>query len=273
MRRRCRCEPRLRQHQQHLHRRLHHHRHLLHTTCTITTSSPVSTTSTGTTTLTGTPPPRHLHRHLALRQAAKQAGLSGFALPAGPSQGASDAAFKYAAAAAVLRTGCSVLLAEASVKLRDTPFPYLHRQTDVEGVSTGGGRLTFGGVVSVDDRQMGWSRYAQSLAIAAMTPHLVYLAATPEAVALVEVMRHRMAGPWSTPASEHAAERYALTEEVFAPAHDGVCAPARSSIPGTGRLAPRSHPAGRGLTPGPGPPSATHDRAPPHRVPAQTARE
>lgn len=58
-------------------------------------------------------------------------------------------------------------------------FAYLSRDCDIEGASTeDGGRggyagwgLGFGRVVSVDDAQMGWSRYAQSLAITNVRPH------------------------------------------------------------------------------------------------------
>ena len=71
---------------------------------------------------------------------------------------------KYAAIAAVLRAGCSLVSADLRVSWSDSPFPYLHRNTDVEAVGIGGYHK-HGAVMSVDDAAMGWSRYAQSLVI------------------------------------------------------------------------------------------------------------
>ena len=71
---------------------------------------------------------------------------------------------KYATIAAVLRAGCSLVFADLRVSWSDAPFAYLHRDTDVEVVGSGGYHK-HGVVMSVDDAAMGWSRYAQSLVI------------------------------------------------------------------------------------------------------------
>ena len=54
-----------------------------------------------------------------------------------------------------------MLFASLRVSWSDAPFGYLSRDTDLETVGAGG-YAAAGRVVSVDDAQMGWSRYAQS---------------------------------------------------------------------------------------------------------------
>ena len=126
---------------------------------------------------------------------------------------------KYSVVAAVLAAGCSLVYADLRVSWSDAPFAYLHRDTDLEAVG-GSGYLQFGRVVSVDDAQMGWSRYAQSLAIHALNPHLFYLSATKESVAFARKAAARM-GALDAAASA-AAEAYVLTDEAISPSHDGV---------------------------------------------------
>ena len=76
-----------------------------------------------------------------------------------------------------------MLYAELGSAFHVAPFAYLARDADVEAVSSAGaasgwaaGRAR-GGVVSVDDAAMGWSRYAQSLSIAVVLPTLFYAGA------------------------------------------------------------------------------------------------
>ena len=62
----------------------------------------------------------------------------------------------------MLRAGCSAVFADVNVGWTDSPFGYLSRDTDVEAASVSESYLKTGRVVSVDDSQMGWSRYAQA---------------------------------------------------------------------------------------------------------------
>jgi len=60
--------------------------------------------------------------------------------------------------------------------------------------------------ISVDDPIMGWSRYAQTMAILLLSPSLAYYAPTHEAVALATTLAFRMgaisgSGPISGPAA------------------------------------------------------------------------
>ena len=143
--------------------------------------------------------------------------------------GLSPLAFKYAVVGAVLRAGCGVFYADVTTTWADGPhaFGYLARDTDLEAATGASGRsmLMHGRVVSVDDAQMGWSRYAQSLAISGLSPNLFYAAATSESAALMAFLRQTHARPVEedAPGPEGTArdEMYELTKEAFAPAHDG----------------------------------------------------
>ena len=146
-------------------------------------------------------------------------------LSAGPVAALPSLALKYAVVGAVLNTGCGVLFAHVTTTWRDGAhvFGYLSRDTDLEAV-TGGGLLSTGRVVSVDDGIMGWSRYAQSLAISGLSPHLFYAAATHEAAALAAFLQLTFSRPDNPsvrgPEGTTRDEMYELTQEAFGPAHD-----------------------------------------------------
>lgn len=134
-------------------------------------------------------------------------------------------AFKYAVVRAVLAAGCGVLYADVGTSWRDGggALGYLARDADVEVVSSAGGGfggsfgLAHGRVVSVDDAQMGWSRYAQSLAISALSPTLFYASATAEAAAMMGGLEQLFSRGAAPPADE----AYLFTREAIGPAYDG----------------------------------------------------
>ena len=102
--------------------------------------------------------------------------------------GGGSAAFKWAAVAEVLAAGCSAFVADAAAELYESPLPYAHRDSDVEGVATATSYMARGHVLSVDDAQMGWSRYAQSMVISPLNPSLGYFAATHQSVQLLSLI-------------------------------------------------------------------------------------
>jgi hypothetical protein len=141
-------------------------------------------------------------------------------------------ALKYSVLGGVLRAGCGVLFAHTSTVWHDGAhvFGYLSRDSDIEAASgaaggMGGGMLSTGRVVSVDDGQMGWSRYAQSLAISGLSPNLFFAAATHEAASVMAFLQLTFSRPEESksvrgPEGTTRDEMYELTQEVFAPAHD-----------------------------------------------------
>jgi len=121
--------------------------------------------------------------------------------------------------AELLEVGCSVLFADLRVSWSDAPFSYLYDDTDLEALG-GGGALDAGRVVSVDDAQMGWSRYAQSLAIQALNPNLFYLSATYESVAYARKCLARIQALGKDASEQDIA--FVMTDEAISPSHDGV---------------------------------------------------
>ena len=138
--------------------------------------------------------------------------------------GGGSAAFKWAAVAEVLAAGCSAFVADAAAELFESPLPYAHRDSDVEGVATATSYMARGHVLSVDDAQMGWSRYAQSMVISPLNPSLGYFAATHQSVQLAKTLAARLGceRPPCDVTAGGTAEAYALTEEVAGPAYEGV---------------------------------------------------
>ena len=167
----------------------------------------------------------------ALAEAKRLGAGGGFVLPAALAA-LPPAPRKWAAIGAVLGSGASLLYCDPATTLKEAPFAYLHRTADLEAVSAdrsaGSFGLSHGRVVSVDDAAMGWSRYAQSLAISPLSPRLLFLAATAEALSLARTMQRRLsgnaAGAGATATAVEAAppERYVLTDEAISPAHDGT---------------------------------------------------
>lgn len=133
---------------------------------------------------------------------------------------------KYAAFEGVLRAGCSAFFAHVSSQWSEGAgaFGYLYRDVDIEAVATQSGFLTRGRVVSVDDAQMGWSRYAQSLAISALNPNFFYASATGEAAAMMAFLHRRfspLGGAGGATPTTPGSEAYEFTVEAIGPAHDG----------------------------------------------------
>ena len=124
---------------------------------------------------------------------------------------------KWALLEELLAAGVSVLYCSPQTRWLDSPWGYLHRDSDFEIASTNTGREQLGAVVAVDDTNMGWSRYAQSLVISHVNPTLFYATATTEAV---HVAVHMQLDLRAASASMVSYEAHALTNELLAPAHD-----------------------------------------------------
>ena len=76
------------------------------------------------------------------------------------------ASLQWGAAAALLRAGVAVVLGDASVVWRASPFAHLSRDADVEAAQRLAGRAQpRGSVVGVSDPPMGWSAYGQTMAV------------------------------------------------------------------------------------------------------------
>jgi hypothetical protein len=80
---------------------------------------------------------------------------------------------------------------EPTVILKDHPHAYLFRDADVEAMSLTSREsehVLRGKVVGIDDAAMGWSRYAQTMAINMVSSSLLHLAATDESFHLASFM-------------------------------------------------------------------------------------
>ncbi len=161
----------------------------------------------------------------ALAQAAAVAGLSSRELESvvnlrtadvpGILPTATPVARKWAALAAILGSGVSVLYADVAVVLGAQPFALLERDSDFSVLSQAWEtEHAHGFVMGSDDPSMGWSRYCETWCVAHVSSQLFNAEATEEAVSIAR----RMAGH-PLIAEEEAA---LLTSELLAPAHDAV---------------------------------------------------
>ena len=133
-------------------------------------------------------------------------------LPADRGSG-SRTAMKHRLAAAVVGTGTSVLAAELGVVLKTDPFVHMGGDADVEVSGSDGGSMRV-----AMDFVMGWSQMCETYQIGSLHPAAIFAAGTPESRELLL----RMAARLSQSDSPRTLEPYALTEELVAPAHDGV---------------------------------------------------
>lgn len=128
----------------------------------------------------------------------------------------------------LLSAGVRVQLADVGVVLRADPLVHAWRDHDVEAHQPAGAEYTKGRVVSVMDASMGWSRFAQSLAVPHLAADWVALAPTAEAVALAARLSARLRGVGHAAAARRAdipderslALEWALTAEALTPSHD-----------------------------------------------------
>mgnify|MGYP006140506887 CR=1 FL=1 len=120
---------------------------------------------------------------------------------------------KYRLAAMAVSFGVGVMVADVGVLFRRDPFTFLWEDSDFEVPGPDSGRMS-----PAMDVKMGWSQMCETYISGRLAPSLVYAAATHEARALLRRMAARVAlGEVSM-----LNEAHALTEELLAPAHDGV---------------------------------------------------
>lgn len=132
------------------------------------------------------------------------------------------------AARVLLAAGVRVVLSDVGVALRADPSAHLYNDHDIEAHAVLPGEPRRGAVVSVVDDSMGWSRFAQSLAVTHLAADIFALAPTAEAAALAARVSRTLRGVPSlatprlaTPPPDAAAKlEYALTAEALTPSHD-----------------------------------------------------
>ena len=126
------------------------------------------------------------------------------------------ASLQWGAAAALLRAAVAVVLGDASVVWRASPFAHLSRDADVEAAQRTGGRAQpRGSVVGVSDPPMGWSAYGQTMAVPEIDPAVAALQPTHEAAAVAAAMAAALRSPLDA-----AAVAEAFTRIVLQPSHD-----------------------------------------------------
>jgi len=100
-----------------------------------------------------------------------------------------------------LSIGCSVLLSDVDVIWLSNPFPFLYRDTDVEGMSDGW-----------DDPTTYGYEYQGMLRVFARNSGMFFLQATNESLVMMRRLAHRME-------TEYTWDQTAYNEEQFYPAH------------------------------------------------------
>lgn len=126
---------------------------------------------------------------------------------------------KFAILGEFMRLGWSVLLSDVDVAILRDPFPHLHKDSDVEGMSDGyDERTAYGYVDGVDDPSMGWSRYAQTMRIYVTNSGLFYIRATNPSIALVDRCADRLA-------KRQEWDQTVFNEEMFYPSHGSYVNP------------------------------------------------
>mmetsp|Transcript_33722 Transcript_33722/g.107136 ORF Transcript_33722/g.107136 Transcript_33722/m.107136 type:complete len:979 (+) Transcript_33722:200-3136(+) len=117
-----------------------------------------------------------------------------------------------------VQIGCSVLLTDTDVVYMQDPFPYLYRDSDVEGMSDGWDAPTAHGTLEeTDDPTIGVDnpgRKRSTMRIAALNSGLWFVRATYPSLRLMEVMAHRMA-------TEDLWDQSGYNMELFQPTRDG----------------------------------------------------
>ena len=153
---------------------------------------------------------------------AKALSVGGVWRPGSDSHSSTTQA-KYLYAAAVVGTGTSVFVADLRTRLKADPFGYVYGDADVEAPGSSGGQM----MVAMD-YVMGWSQMCETYQIQRLNSNLWYAAGTHESRELLARIAYRLANTaesaafFAAPDEVAAAEPYLLTEELLAPAHDGV---------------------------------------------------
>ena len=123
---------------------------------------------------------------------------------------------KYEILEEFLQLGWNVLLSDVDIVTVQDPMDFLHRDSDVEGMSDGYDDLTaYGAIYGVDDESMGWSRYAQGTQHMALNSGLFYLKANERTIALMQNIYKRLR-------KENAWDQSVYNEEIFFLTHGPV---------------------------------------------------
>ena len=138
---------------------------------------------------------------------------------------AAAVAMQWRAASRFLRLGCTVVVSTSRVTWRNSPFPHLARDVDVEAaqLQSGGSSASRGSVVGVHDPPMGWSAYGQTMTCPLLDPAVVGLQPTAAAAELADQLAARIenGGSRSLLGSGRSGLAGLLTMLVHQPAHDG----------------------------------------------------
>ena len=160
----------------------------------------------------------------ALDAAVRAKGVASYRSAFGESARGSHkvSAQKFGIVREFVERGCSVLLTDTDVIYLQNPFPFLYRDSDVEVMSLTSrerDQLLRGRVVGIDDAAMGWSRYAQTMAVNMVSAGFVYLAASTEAY-------HLAADIAALPDSSHAEDLF--NRHLLLPAYNDASRPGAS---------------------------------------------
>lgn len=138
---------------------------------------------------------------------------------------AAAVAMQWRAASRFLRLGCTVVVSTSRVTWRNSPFPHLARDVDVEAaqLQSSGSSASRGSVVGVHDPPMGWSAYGQTMTCPLLDPAVVGLQPTAAAAELADQLAARIenGGSRSLLGSSRSSLAGLLTMLVHQPAHDG----------------------------------------------------
>jgi hypothetical protein len=138
---------------------------------------------------------------------------------------------KWDAIARLVELGVHVLSADVDAVLASPPFELASNDSDIEALSEAwDDEAARGFIHGSDDPSMGWGRYAESMRVAFLSPSLVYLLPTRNALALARLLAAlARAAKWKSAsgaaweaAEELDGEAKALTFELIAPAHDAT---------------------------------------------------
>eukprot|EP00898_Chlorokybus_atmophyticus_P001143 jgi/Chlat1/2029/Chrsp159S02332 len=132
----------------------------------------------------------------------------------------SVSALKYTILLEFMRLGYAVLLSDVDIVTLQNPFDFLHRDSDVEGMTDGyDPRTGYGHIVNVDEPSMGWARYASSIQHFALNSGLFYLRPNNRTVDLLKRIATRVSR------EEKAWDQSVYNQEIFFLSHGNYKSP------------------------------------------------
>ncbi|EIE27038.1 hypothetical protein COCSUDRAFT_11236, partial [Coccomyxa subellipsoidea C-169] len=157
----------------------------------------------------------------ATQQHAESLGFTAYQMSLQKGVGSNHAVsgLKFRVLRPMLDLGYAVLLSDVDIITLQNPFQFLHRDSDVEGMSDGWDNATAYGYNDVrDDAAMGWARYAHSMRVFVMNSGLFYMRPTRASVDLLDRIVHRLN-------TEDGWDQAIFNEVIFFPSRPGYTDP------------------------------------------------